>query len=58
MTEATCARLHQIIELSHKYDTHTNARIRELVKRIFDDEGADTTDLRRELAARERIIEA
>jgi hypothetical protein len=40
VTDATCARLHQIIELSRKYDTHTNARIRELVERILEDEGA------------------
>ena len=38
MTEATVARLEQIIELSKRHDTHANSQIRELAERALADE--------------------
>jgi hypothetical protein len=41
MTDATVARLQQIIDLTRTGDTHTHSRIRELVERIRVDEVCD-----------------
>jgi hypothetical protein len=45
MTEATAARLAQIIKLSYRDDTHTCGQIRELAERALTDERGQAREL-------------